>query len=77
MPCKNLAIFLYGFSYDKDNGYLGVVIGVSRAFHLRTQLNDALIESCILNIANCTFQDVFEHYDERGALAYMDTLIGV
>ncbi len=43
-------------------------------FYLRIQLNDALIESCILNIANCTFQDVFERYDERGALVYMDTL---
>ena len=46
-------------------------------FHLRTQLNDALTESCILNIANCTFQDVFERYDERRALVYMDTLIGM
>ena len=36
--------FLEGSSYTKNNGYLGVVIGVSRAFHPKTQLNDALIE---------------------------------
>ncbi len=45
MPCKTLAILLSAFSYKKGNGYLGVVIDVSRAFHHRTQLNDALIES--------------------------------
>ncbi len=30
----------------KGNGSLGVVIGVSRAFHHKTQLIDALMESC-------------------------------
>ncbi len=33
--------FLVGFVYKKDNGYLCGIIGVSRAFHPRTQLNDA------------------------------------
>ncbi len=38
--------FLVGFAYKKDNGYLSVIMGVSGVFHPRTQLIDALIESC-------------------------------
>ncbi len=30
---------------DKNNGYLYVITRVSGAFYLKTQLNDALIES--------------------------------
>jgi len=37
--------FLVGFAYNKDNGYLGEIIGVSGLFHPQTQLIDALIES--------------------------------
>ena len=37
--------FLVGFAYNKDNGYLGEIIGVSGLFHPQTQLNDALKES--------------------------------
>ena len=37
--------FLVGFAHNKDNGYLGEIIGVSGLFHPQTQLNDALIES--------------------------------
>jgi hypothetical protein len=40
-----LAILLSGSTYKKDNGYLGIVIGVFGVFHARTQLNDALIAS--------------------------------
>ncbi len=36
--------FLVGFAYKKDNGYLGVITGVSGLFNPRTQLIDALIE---------------------------------
>ncbi len=38
-------IFLSGFTYKKDNGYLSGIIGVSGVVHPQTQLNDALIES--------------------------------
>ena len=37
--------FLVGFAYNKDNDYLGEIIGVSGLFHLQTQLIDALNES--------------------------------
>ncbi len=37
--------FLVGFAYEKDNGYLYGIIGVSRVVHPETQLIDALIES--------------------------------
>ncbi len=37
--------FLEGFSYTKNNGYLGVIRNLSGVFNPRTQLNDALIES--------------------------------
>ena len=37
--------FLEGFSHTKNNGYLAVFMGVSAGFDLKTQLNDALIES--------------------------------
>ena len=37
--------FLEGFSYTKNNGYLGVIMGVCGVFHHQTQLNDALIAS--------------------------------
>ena len=37
--------FLEGFSYTKNNRYLGVIMDVSDVFRPRTQLNDALIES--------------------------------
>ncbi len=37
--------FLVGFAYNKDNDYLGEIIGVSGLFHPQTQLIDALIES--------------------------------
>ncbi len=38
--------FLEGSSYTKNNGYLGVIMDASGTFHHRTQLIDALIESC-------------------------------
>jgi len=41
--------FLVGFAHNKDNGYLGEIIGVSGLFHPQTQLIDALIESCAAN----------------------------
>ena len=37
--------FLEGFSYKKNNGYMGVIMYLSGVFKPRTQLNDALIES--------------------------------
>jgi len=37
--------FLEGFSYTKNNRYLGVIMDVSDVFRPRTQLNDALIAS--------------------------------
>ena len=37
--------FLEGFSYAKNNGYLGVIMHLSEVFNSKTQLNDALIES--------------------------------
>ncbi len=39
--------FLEGFSYTKNNGYLGVIMHLSGVFKPRTQLNDALIESYV------------------------------
>ncbi len=48
MPGKTLAILLSGLTYKKDNGYLGVITGVSGLFNPRTQLIDALIESYAL-----------------------------
>jgi len=41
--------FLVGFAHNKDNGYLGEIIGVSGLFHPQTQLIDALIEFGINN----------------------------
>jgi hypothetical protein len=38
--------FLEGFSDTKNNGYLAVIVDVSGVFNSRTQLNDALMESC-------------------------------
>ncbi len=37
--------FLEGFSYTKNNSYLGVIMGVCGVFHHQTQLIDALIAS--------------------------------
>ncbi len=37
--------FLEGFSYTKNNGYLGVITGVSRAFHPRMKLKSYLTAS--------------------------------
>ncbi len=37
--------FLEGFSYTKNNGYLGVIMNLSGVINHRTQLIDALIES--------------------------------
>ncbi len=37
--------FLEGFSYTKNNGYIGIIMHLSWVFHPKTQLNDALIES--------------------------------
>ena len=37
--------FLEGFSYTKNNGYLGVIMHLSGVFNRKTQLIDALIES--------------------------------
>ncbi len=37
--------FLEGSSHTKNNGYLGVIMGVFGVFRLRMKLNDALIES--------------------------------
>ncbi len=42
--------FLEGFSYTKNNGYLGVIMDVSGVFNPKTQLNDALIEFYALNL---------------------------
>jgi len=39
--------FLEGSSYTKNNGYLGVITGVSGIFIPQTQLNDALMESYV------------------------------
>ena len=36
--------FLEGFSYTKNNGYLGVIMHLSGVGHPQTQLIDALIE---------------------------------
>ncbi len=41
------AKFLEGFSYTKNNGYLGVMMHLSGVFNPRTQLIDALIESYV------------------------------
>jgi len=37
--------FLVGLAYKKDNGYLGVITGVSGVVYPQTQLIDALMES--------------------------------
>ncbi len=37
--------FLEGYSYTKNNGYLGVIMILSKVFNRRTQLIDALKES--------------------------------
>ncbi len=36
--------FLEGFSYTKNNSYLGVIMNLSEVFHPKTQLIDALNE---------------------------------
>ncbi len=37
------AVFWRDFPTTKNNGYLAVIMGVFGVFHLRMQLNDALI----------------------------------
>jgi len=44
-PIPHSLSFLEGFSYTKNNGYLGVIVHLSGVFNPRTQLIDALIES--------------------------------
>ncbi len=39
--------FLEGFSYTKNNGYVGIIMHLSGVFNPRTQLIDALIESYV------------------------------
>ncbi len=42
-PIPHSLSFLEGFSYTKNNGYLGVIVHLSEVFNPKTQLNDALI----------------------------------